>query len=567
MPYDITRTPDKFKSTPDSGNYLTGIYIGIVKTSADTAQKMGRFQVWIPEFGGNEDNAKNWYTVSYATPFGGSTDVTALEDGKSQQSYGWWAVPPDKGNEVAVFFANGDPARGYWFACIYQQNMNHMVPGIGVGPTPGGKKEPSYEYNRADPENKSKISDPDSIERPRFEPLADGLANQGLAEDDVKGTSTTSARRESPSRVFGYLTPRGNTIHIDDGELDEDGEPINEFIRLRTRSGVGLTINETTGSIFMISKNGNSYLEISDDGVNLYTENPMSLRTTSDYNIQSSGDVNIDAGGNLNIIASGYIAMGAIGDTHISAGGNLLMGSGGNSSIAAGGDLLMSAGGVVGIGAGGNLIMQGAKILEGIDPPAAPLPQAPLRKEFPDGPGGDGATGSSIGSRMPHRQGYDAEMEEVMSSGMADIPKSSRARAKKLYALLKKKGYSDVQIAALLGSFQQESSLDPTRWQHASKNINAPGGFGLAQWDDRKKALAKWAKANNRPWDTYETQIDFMEYEMRTSEKKAGQAFRSAKTLPEAMAAMKRYERYGIKGKREQYANSYLNILKTDGKV
>ena len=561
MPFDL-KTPDRYKANTERGNNANGVYIGIVKEVEDQSQFMGRLKVWVPEFGGTPDNKKFWYTVSYASPFAGSTPVSengSDENGKTQQSYGMWMVPPDLENQVLICFVNGDTSRGYWFACVYQQNMNYMVPAIAGGTTTEGKFEPVLEYNKRDPNVKP--SDPAHIKRKRFDPLADGLITQGLDAELRRGISTTSARRESPSRVFGFSTPRGNTIHIDDGVIDDKGNPDqvdNEFIRFRTRSGVGITIHETDGFVFIVSKNGKSYLEISDDGINLYTEAKMNLRTTADYNIQSTGNVNIDAGGNINMAASGHIAIGAGKDTNISAGTNLVMGSSGKSSINAGSDLLLTAGGKMGLGSRGENIRQGSSIKDGVEPPVAPLPLEPERHEAPDGAGGS-VTGHTIGSALPHRQPYDPAMEQTlqdaMGTGSASVPADVSNRARTLYKLLKARGYSEVQIAAILGSWTQESQLDPTARQKGGN------GLGLAQWDDRRAALLAYAKRMNKPWDTYETQLDFFEYEMRTTEKKAGAAFKNATTLPEAMAAMQRYERFGVKGKRDQYANGYFAQL------
>lgn len=432
MPFDVGKTPDSYKANSAMrGNASTGIYIGIVKETADRSQYMGRLKVWIPEFGGSgrESDSKFWYTVSYASPFAGTTPVEDNEsdiNGKTQQSYGMWMTPPDIGNQVLVCFVNGDTARGYWFACLYPQNMNQMVPAIGApvrgGTSVEGNIEPVMEYNKK-AVSKGDLENESTLKRKRFAPLSDGLTTQGLITDTRKGIATTSARRESPSRAFGFLTPRGNTIHIDDGELpdptkpeSDNNQPDNEFIRLRTRSGVGITIHETDGFVYIVSKNGKSFLSVSDDGVNLYSESAVSLRTTNDYNIQSSGDINIDAGGNLNIVATGHIAMGAGDQTYISAGSDLVMGSQGNSSINSGGNLLLTSAGVMGLGAGGNSIRQGAQIQDGIDPPEAPLPLAPERQPMPDGPGGT-ETGHSIGSAMPHHEPYSGSYSGGGGSG------------------------------------------------------------------------------------------------------------------------------------------------------
>ena len=103
-------------------NLSPGPYEAVVVNTIDTT-RAGRLQVWIPDLGsGDKTDSKNWYTVSYATPFGGLTEIpnpgnpsTENKFSLVQHTYGFWAVPPDPGNVVLVIFVAGDPNRGYWF--------------------------------------------------------------------------------------------------------------------------------------------------------------------------------------------------------------------------------------------------------------------------------------------------------------------------------------------------------------------------------------------------------------------------------------------------------------------
>jgi hypothetical protein len=288
---NINFTDDSYRSESGGGRIReTAIYVGIVKGNSDP-QRMGRLAVYIPELGGggDPDDPQSWYTVSYASPFAGATNLDNNEPGgkemyQTQTSYGFWMVPPDLNNEVLVCFANGDTQRGFWFGCLYQQFMNHMVPAMGINRSTNDEINsenlpPVCEYNRMDDEQD--IWDP---KRPVFEPLHNGLSEQGLYTDPERGPATTGARRESPSKVFGFSTPRGNNIHIDD---DEE----NEFIRLRTRSGVQILIHETTGYIYMISKKGHSWFELSDEGIDMYTKRSISMRAEENINLHADGSI------------------------------------------------------------------------------------------------------------------------------------------------------------------------------------------------------------------------------------------------------------------------------------
>lgn len=296
--------------------YHPFIYIGLVKDNKD-GQRMGRLSVWIPEMGGDPNDESSWIIASYCSPFAGATDINSIEGYSTntqvaQQSYGLWLVPPDLNCEVAVFFANGEVSRCYWFGTTYQQFMNHMVPGIAVDITTeeGKKVSPVIEYNKAD-----KTLTTTKPRRPPFKPLTDGLKTEGLDKDNERGPASTSARREAPSQVFGLLSPRANSIHIDDS-------PQNEFIRLRTRSGTQVLIDETTGMVYINSKNGNAWLEISDAGVDCYSKNSISFRAEQDFNIRADKNVLIDAGVNISMRAGKDITMESKHDTSVKVGNN-----------------------------------------------------------------------------------------------------------------------------------------------------------------------------------------------------------------------------------------------------
>jgi len=319
-----------YDSTRNTGlPYMSFIYIGFVKAN-DDGQRMGRLSVWIPEIGGEPDDPASWIICSYASPFAGASDITKIagyttNNQVAQQSYGLWAVPPDLNNEVAVFFANGDITRAFWFACTYQQSMNWMVPGVAVNlttePEPPKHVSPVIEYNKAD-----KNITVDSPRRPPFKPLTNGLKVEGLVSDNERGSASTSARREAPSQVFGMLSPRANNMHIDDNTE-------NEFIRLRTRSGAQVLIHETTGYIYINSKNGNAWLEVSDAGVDVYSRNSISLRAEQDFNVRADRNILFDAGGSINMRAAGQLTIDTGKDINIKTNTNIILDTSKNGDV------------------------------------------------------------------------------------------------------------------------------------------------------------------------------------------------------------------------------------------
>lgn len=285
-----------------------GVYIGVVKRN-DDPQNMGRLQVYIESFGGKPDDPNNWISVSYASPFAGTTSIfeqgsNVEEYADTMKSYGFWAVPPDIDNRVLVAFADGKLDLGYWFACLFSRNTQISIPGLPAKNTHKGDKRPAAPKNKKD-------KDTDLEKYVEHTPMYNALKQQGLEEDTTRGITTSSAMRETPSKVIGILTPGQHQFVMDDG--DKDGH--NKLIRLRTVNGVQLLLDDESGHIYMISKTGNSWVEISSDGqIHLYGSN--------DINIRSEANINLHADKNVNIEAGQAITLASAKDTTIQSGGN-----------------------------------------------------------------------------------------------------------------------------------------------------------------------------------------------------------------------------------------------------
>ncbi len=387
-------TPGLYGGSPN-GRSLSydKLYIGFVKDNRDPI-KMGRLKVWIPEFGGDSTDPTKWYTVNYCSPFAGATNPDKLkQDSKNyletQQSYGFWAVPPDLENEVLVMFVNGDSNRGIWMGCLYQQFMNHMTPGIASNnsfdTTEDEIPPPVAEYNKWS----NDVPANDAVNRPRFEPLYNSLLNQGLVGDQERGITSSSARRSDnhddlypkygdsrdnepkPAKVYGMKTPRGHQFVMDD-------DVGNEFIRFRTRTGTQLLIHETNGYVYINSKNGNSWVEISDDGINLYSNQSINMRAEKNFNLHVDGNYNLFVGGSHNVFVKGNSEQSVAGTSNLLFGkasktqyntdkteivdGNSVSYFKGTGTLVADNKLIVKSENELSIGANGNIIFSGATV-------------------------------------------------------------------------------------------------------------------------------------------------------------------------------------------------------------
>ncbi len=304
------------------------------------------------------------FTVRYCMPFYGVNNVESNDKNKkyegSQQSYGFWAVPPDPGSKVLVIFAEGQSNQGYWIGCIQDEYMNYMVPQgqpvdrainiiqDGLSNDLKNRDLPVGEYNK---KNVPNLKDPDEEPRPHNPFYSRSLANQGLTDDINRGQSTASARRDIPSTVFGMNSPGpldrrdgaakgnygprgdqvshfrsrlgGSSLVMDDGDgqtfrggvpgstgsvyydIGRDPKnnskvdktlPYGDSLRFRTRTGHQILMHNSEDLIYIGNATGSAWVELTSNG-------KIDIYASDSINIRTETDLNITADRDINILA------------------------------------------------------------------------------------------------------------------------------------------------------------------------------------------------------------------------------------------------------------------------
>jgi|TARA_Y100000034_G_scaffold8078_1_gene8834 hypothetical protein len=384
------------------------IYRAIVKENSDV-QMMGRLRVFIPGHG-HPGRSETWPHVQWLSPFAGATRAQNVERNftlyeQTQKAYGLWMVPPDVENEVLVSFIDGDINQGVCLGCFFQQDMNFTVPGIPAAMT-YSTVAPGAEKNKYDKTPAGK--------RPAHDLLFNGLQEQGLVQppiyDCIRGLTTSGAQRETPSRVYGFLSPEQHQIVIDDGIKETDpggtGKGLKDAgIRFRTAGGAQILINDEFGLIYLITKSGNTWIEMTNEGkIDVYAKDDISYHTEKDFNIHTGGNFNIHSRGNINIRSEGSDGM----NVNVST-GKLQMKSTGNMILQTDAD--------------GNIITAGQAVVKssrldlngGSATDAVPIEPGPLTMNT--------SVLQSICTRVPeHEPWKDHESQKIVPKGEGLTP-------------------------------------------------------------------------------------------------------------------------------------------------
>lgn len=314
-----------------------GPYIAEITNHLDPSY-MGSLEVaLIKGVVNNINNQSETYIVRYLSPFYGVTSLrfegtNSGDFNDVQKSYGMWMVPPDVGTRIMVIFIDGDPNQGYWFGCVQDMYQNHMVPGIAASKQTVLTKEQQRKYGTdvlpvAEFNKKTQgleNPNPNKIGKP-VHPFADRLLAQGLLLDSTRGVTSSGARREVPSQVFGISTPGpldtspgakrgqvgyaekrsapvsrlgGSTFVMDDGDVNGQ----NELVRIRTRTGHQILLHNSQDLIYIANSKGTAWIELTSNGkIDIYARDSVSIHTEQDFNFRADRDINLEAGRNINI--------------------------------------------------------------------------------------------------------------------------------------------------------------------------------------------------------------------------------------------------------------------------
>jgi hypothetical protein len=332
-------------------NHLDSEYMGAIEVQLQHKSKSGNIQ----------NDPGTFFTARYLSPFYGVTPLAGIQPNQgheySQKSYGMWFIPPDIGSKVLVMFAEGGEV--FWIGCIPEKDTNFQMPAGDVATTLHKDLDRSQEKLPVGEINKLLLSpaeqtqqDATFILKPVNSDYADNLSLRGLNSDETRGLTTSSARRETPSRVFGISTPGpydrrnsditasygegstphnrlgGSSIVMDDGDdrylrkgssdaapseyaprTPENNEgdvtiPHNEMLRLKTRTGHQILMHNSEDLIYIGNSRGTAWIELTSNGkIDIYSEDSISVRTAQDLNFKADRDINFQADRDFNVKA------------------------------------------------------------------------------------------------------------------------------------------------------------------------------------------------------------------------------------------------------------------------
>ena len=485
-----------YKNDSGGGVVRNSPIIGVVKNNIDPNHS-GRIDVYIADFGSRDpDDSKNWTTLGYMSPFFGSTRPSGPNGEKdygsysqNPSSYGMWFSPPDIGSKVVCIFINGDVNYGYYIGGIIDPELLQMIPAIGTNTKNSpvifnGAEAKSYGGSTQLPVTNLNTNNPKitnsagflNAPKPVHSYSASIYFQQGLIRDPVRGPVSSSALRESPSRVgWGVSTPgrpiyqggytdetiakqkgsentdslkvvarrSGHTLVMDDGDITGK----DQFIRLRTSLGHQILMSDDGQTLFIVHSNGQSYIELGKEGtIDMYSTNSVNIRTQGDLNLHADNNININAKKDLNIAADN-IKINSTNNYDVRVGKNYSGYTMGKYTVKVNGAMSMGAGGEGSYASGGTMYVNGSIINLNTgstsNPPAeVPLiPQVAHTDTLGDKTKGYAAAPGlllSIVSRAPAHspwasagQGVDVKVTTSASAALPAAPAPAAAAANK----------------------------------------------------------------------------------------------------------------------------------------
>ena len=381
-----------------------GIVTGIVKANVHPSHN-GVIRIWVPSFSTDPNDKSQYRTVRYCTPYYSRVDNQGVGDTYfgTKVTSGIVTPPPDIGTKVLAFFPEGRNAEGYYFACVPDTFMLQTIPEATTDSN-SGEAAGEFNDNPSGERDSKKITNWRKQNRPTDYFTQSQLVTSGLDLDNVRGHSTSSYMRESPSELIGIsskgrritvngqdftvvnndaikdpettdknvlnglLGPlgrrKGHSITLDDGDVDGNSNQI----RLRTSTGHQILMNDTEGVIYVGNARGTVWIELNNTGtMDVFANDSINFRSK---NINFHADQNIKfhskaltqfvSEGNMHVEGKQQLVMTSAGESGITGSKGLHLNSGGELFATAGSSAYVSAGGIMAV-SGAIVMLQGPK--------------------------------------------------------------------------------------------------------------------------------------------------------------------------------------------------------------
>jgi hypothetical protein len=162
---------------------------------------------------------------------------------------------------------------------------------------------------------------------------------------------------------------------------------------------------------------------------------------------------------------------------------------------------------------------------------------------------------------LPTGKTVSRESYDIYGSGGAEPAGGVQERMQHAMQFFVKRGYTPEQSSGIVGNLMQESSLSSKAMR---RNDAGPGqhSYGLGQWNrERLIALRRFAALGSKNWRDFDTQLEFVDWELKNNESDAFRALQTARDPVSAARAMILYERPHGFNRGVQHADAYTKRL------
>jgi len=309
------------QASPITKKLGKGIFKAITVTENSKGEKFidptgqGRVAAYIPSLGENGEDPRFF---------------------RHAQTGALFNVPDKTGITLLVFFADsGSSTEGFWFA-----TSTDVVDIVSGGASGKAKPEEGSAIGTgvfADVPTMKVHKTQDDVELDDAtlpnSTTNKNVADQGTYTDSLRGTTTTTPRRDAAygetqhSKVMGIKSSGGSSFSIDDGSVGDDGTIHPEQIRITTSSGAGVILDGGNDFIYVVNSSGSGWVEIGASGeVMVYAEGSLNMRTEKDFNVRADKNINLEAKENINIKSiEGNTKVNSDKEIHLRSKGNTML--------------------------------------------------------------------------------------------------------------------------------------------------------------------------------------------------------------------------------------------------